>query len=225
MATTSRFALRYPVAADANDPPTHLLNLATDLDNKMTIYLSGTLAARPAAGTRQRIYYATDTKDVSYDDGTAWRSITGNPTVGCARYSATGTPASGTSYAVIAYNTTTFNRGGTPTAATKIVVPTAGYWRVHAHQRWNVGGGGAGNVSLQIRKGPNSDTAGTVMAASQCSAEITGTFDNDVTCEVSSIVQFAAGDDFAIWHASATGGSLYGSSYESFVEYSMVTAT
>jgi hypothetical protein len=37
----------------------------------------GTAAARPAAGIVRRFYWATDTKVLSYDDGSAWTDITG----------------------------------------------------------------------------------------------------------------------------------------------------
>jgi hypothetical protein len=223
--TTPRFALPYPVAADPNNPPSDILALATVLDNKMVVFLSGPIAGRPAAGTSNRIYWATDTKDVSFDTGTVWRSLTGNPTIGVARYYATTTPASDVTPAVRAWTTTSFNRGGTPTFATKIVIPTAGYWRIHAHQRWAVAGAGAGNCGLSIRRGPNSDTAGTQIAYAQQSAEWTFSYDNDISVEVETIAQFAAGDDFAVWHTASALCSLYGGSDVSYVEYELVTVT
>jgi hypothetical protein len=70
--TTPRYVLRYPVAADADNVPLDMLNLATDLDNKMVGYSQGTLASRPAAGVSGREYRATDTGQVYIDIGTAW---------------------------------------------------------------------------------------------------------------------------------------------------------
>lgn len=223
--TTPRFAIPYPVAADANDVPASMLAMATLLDNKMMTYGQGPLASRPAAGTSNRVWFATDTKDYSYDTGVLWRSLTGSPTIGVARYWQNTNPASSSAFAVIAWNQTSFNRNGTPAAATKIVVPSAGYWRIHALQRFNVSGAGAGNCAVQIRKGPNSDTAGTAIAYAQESAEWTLAFDNDITVGCTTVQQFAAGDDFAVWHACGTGGTLYGSAIESYVEYELLTVT
>jgi hypothetical protein len=70
--TTPRYVLRYPVAADANNVPSDMLNLATDLDNKICGYSQGLLSARPAAAISGRVYYATDTGFSYRDTGAAW---------------------------------------------------------------------------------------------------------------------------------------------------------
>jgi hypothetical protein len=44
-----------------------------------TIGSHGLIADRPAPGVRERLYYATDTGQVSWDDGAAWHTI--NPTI------------------------------------------------------------------------------------------------------------------------------------------------
>jgi hypothetical protein len=70
--TTPRYALRYPVAADADNVPSDMLNLATDLDNKMGGWSTGLLSARPAFGVSGRRYRATDNGFEYLDIGTAW---------------------------------------------------------------------------------------------------------------------------------------------------------
>src|SRR3989304_4232685 len=54
----------------------YVLSLAVDGDTSTTTikhrHLTGTAAARPAAGEAGRTYYATDTKNWSIDKGTTW---------------------------------------------------------------------------------------------------------------------------------------------------------
>lgn len=216
--TTPRFALPYPVAADPNNVPSDLLALATVLDNKMMVYLQGTLASRPAAGTINRVYFATDTKDVSFDTGAVWRSLTGNPTIPAARYSNNTSPAQTSTLIVLPWNVTQFNRNGAPTFATKIIVPATGYWRIRAHARFNPGTNPCTGI-VQVRQGPNSDTAGTVIAASQ-KFILTG-----MTVEVETIISLASGADFAIWTSCNGNGSISGTPTDTYVEYELVTAT
>jgi hypothetical protein len=59
------------------------INELVSVANEATIFRSGTLGARPApnavpAGTH---YFATDLKDLSFSDGTQWRTLT--PTARC----------------------------------------------------------------------------------------------------------------------------------------------
>lgn len=221
--TTPRYALRYPVAADANNVPSDILNLATDLDNKMSSFLSGTFASRPAFGTSGRFYFATDTKQMFYDTGSAWRDLTGQPTIPVARYYLSSTPASTTTLAVIAWNQTTFNRNGWAVAATKMLAPVTGYYKIRAQARWAIGGTGLGAAVLVIKKGPNSDTAGTQIAYSQGSANWTLAYDNDITRSVEVRVQLNAGDDFAVWHGASPASTLYGATDLTFVEAELVS--
>lgn len=227
--TTPRYVLPYPVAADPNNPPADLLALATALDNKMTSFIASTAGTRPAFGLSGRFHFATDTKEVSYDTGSAWRSLTGAPVIPLARYFyTTGTLTAVAAMTVIPWNQTTFNRNGFAAIATptpKIILPVTGYYRVRAQVRVNGGGGGIGAVAMQIRKGPNSDTAGTVLAYSQRSFNITGTFDNDITCEVETRLQATAADDCAVWVAASPNSVVYASTYETFVEAELVTVT
>jgi len=72
--TTPRYALRYPVSSDADNVPADMLALATDLDNKMGGFSTGTLASRPAAGVTGRRYRATDTGYTYLDIGASWVS-------------------------------------------------------------------------------------------------------------------------------------------------------
>jgi len=52
----------------------------TEYDENLTLLdknrvSTGTLAARPSAGTAERLYYATDTGDLYYDDGANWLNV------------------------------------------------------------------------------------------------------------------------------------------------------
>jgi hypothetical protein len=70
LATTPNNALQYPTASNiGTDFATGIADLAGDVDG---MWSSGTLAARPAAGTRSRLYYATDTGLFYLDNGSAW---------------------------------------------------------------------------------------------------------------------------------------------------------
>lgn len=71
MATTTKWALRYPASSAAPNVPLDIQNLATDVDDRLPQF--GTLAAR--SGVTQHaglIYYATDTVQAFISDGTAW---------------------------------------------------------------------------------------------------------------------------------------------------------
>lgn len=59
MATTAKWALRYPVGTDVPDVPLWMNRLATDLDG-VAMDSQGLLSARPAATTSGRYYFATD---------------------------------------------------------------------------------------------------------------------------------------------------------------------
>lgn len=223
--TTPRYALRYPVAADPNNVPSDMLNLATDLDNKMSSFTSGLLSARPAFGLSGRFYWATDTKEVFYDTGSAWRSLTGLVTIPVLRWWLNATPASTTTLAVIAWNTTTFNRNGMPTATTKFIAPVTGYYKLRAQIYEQMGGTTIGACEVQIRKGPNSDTAGTVIARSLRSTNETVAYGNNVASAVETRVQLNAGDDCAVWHAATPASLLLAGSDATFFEAELVTIT
>lgn len=76
MATTTRWALRYPAldGSDAPDVPLWMSRLALDLDG-VAMDDQGLLDGRPAAGKRGRYWYATDTLALYRDNGTAWVQI------------------------------------------------------------------------------------------------------------------------------------------------------
>jgi hypothetical protein len=54
---------------DGTDFATGVEDLATAIDG---MWRSGTIAARPAAGIVNRVYYATDTETLYVDNGSAW---------------------------------------------------------------------------------------------------------------------------------------------------------
>lgn len=88
-ATTTRLALPYPSGTDTVDVVRDVSALATKLDPSTAIFLQGTAGARPAAGVQGRFYWATDTKVLTYDNGTTWELASGTLEV----YSGTAQPA------------------------------------------------------------------------------------------------------------------------------------
>jgi hypothetical protein len=79
---TARLQLPRPGLDDPADGPDGFNDLTDVLDPITSVYAQGTQAARPAAGVAGRFYWATDTRALYYDDGTAWRSGAGNAAVG-----------------------------------------------------------------------------------------------------------------------------------------------
>jgi hypothetical protein len=74
--TTARNALRALLnTSKIEDVDAGFNALASDIDTKMLGYLSGTTAARPAAGIENRLYKATDTGYLYHDTGTEWERI------------------------------------------------------------------------------------------------------------------------------------------------------
>lgn len=81
MATTSRWALRYPSGTDAPDIPLWMQRLANDLDG-VAMDDQGLLDSRPTStsaspGKRGRYYYATDTDQFFRDTGNGWVQVGG----------------------------------------------------------------------------------------------------------------------------------------------------
>lgn len=77
MSTTARLAIPYPALSDAADVPNWMSQMATRLDTIAAMYVQGTIASRPAAGTAGRFFISTDEnpKVVYYDTGSAWISV------------------------------------------------------------------------------------------------------------------------------------------------------
>lgn len=82
--TTTRFALTGldPAGTElVTNLPTQLNALADQIDAKITGWSSGVFASRPAAGTKGRLYFATDDTTSTahgtlyFDDGTAWNQV------------------------------------------------------------------------------------------------------------------------------------------------------
>jgi hypothetical protein len=74
---TPRLAMPRPGLDDPADGPDAFNDLTDYLDPIATVYAQGTLAARPAAGVVGRLYWATDTRTLFYDDASAWRPVSG----------------------------------------------------------------------------------------------------------------------------------------------------
>lgn len=71
--TTTNNGFQYPSAGnDGTDFGAGLQDFANDVD---AMWSSGTISARPSAGTLNRIYWATDTKLLYYDNGTSWGTV------------------------------------------------------------------------------------------------------------------------------------------------------
>jgi len=71
-----RLGLPAPSETDPADVPIDIKALRDALDAITSVFLQGAQGAMPAAGVPGRWYFATDTKTIYYDDGTAWQTPT-----------------------------------------------------------------------------------------------------------------------------------------------------
>jgi len=74
MTPTARMALPCPDEHNPADVPTDLDKLRKQIDLLSTIFVQGTIASRPAAGTPGRLFFASDERRLYYDDGTLWNA-------------------------------------------------------------------------------------------------------------------------------------------------------
>jgi hypothetical protein len=79
--TTSRFGITRWSAGTDLFTRAHMDGSHAAIEQRGAIYLQGTAAARPSAGTIGRFYYATDTAVFTYDDGVAWVNVSSPDTV------------------------------------------------------------------------------------------------------------------------------------------------
>lgn len=80
--TTTLNALRYLLGSNKpSEIDDGFLALAEDVDQKMMVWLEGTFAGKPAAGTNNRLYFATDTGALYHDNGATWEKLTGSEAV------------------------------------------------------------------------------------------------------------------------------------------------
>lgn len=70
--SSRRYGLHAPSGGDPADVPGDVLRLRDQIDDVMLGYGQGDLSARPNAGTRGRMYYATDVGTLYYDTRDAW---------------------------------------------------------------------------------------------------------------------------------------------------------
>jgi hypothetical protein len=78
--TTDRLALPLPDGNDGPqgpDVPYWFERLGERLEAAVVSFDQGALAARPRQGYAGRVYFATDTGVIYYDDGRSWRTTTG----------------------------------------------------------------------------------------------------------------------------------------------------
>jgi hypothetical protein len=163
--TTTRLALTNPVGADAPSE----LRLATTASNGIldnaALFLTGTLASRPAAGTYGRWYLATDDTSSGsaigtawFDNGSAWSSGWNPPSRG---YVTTATAQSTTSASFVTLTT--------PDQVTGIVLPSTGLITVWYQATWQETVTGAAQAAIfvggnQLKVG-NAGAATTVLTA------------------------------------------------------------
>jgi hypothetical protein len=88
---TTRLALPRPVGGELADGPDGFNDLTDVLDPVTAVFAQGLLSARPVVGTRGRFYWATDIKQLFYDDGTTWQVASAPPEL----TSLPGSPAEG----------------------------------------------------------------------------------------------------------------------------------
>jgi len=82
--TTARLALPLPDGNDGPegpDVPYWFRQLGDRLETTVVSFDQGYASARPRAGSAGRVYFATDTGVLSFDDGREWRSTTGTSAV------------------------------------------------------------------------------------------------------------------------------------------------
>lgn len=134
---TSRLALPIPDSTDNESlfPGVNSTQMTT-LDNAV-LYSEGTLAARPAAAIKGRIYKATDTGVYSWDNGSAWLTMDIGPSRGAANIATSQSTSS-----------TTFTTLATPDQVTGIVLPTNGLIAVSYQATWQESVSGAASAAL-----------------------------------------------------------------------------
>jgi hypothetical protein len=75
--TGNRLALRVPAANQQVSDFTPIVDaLGTDVSNKTVGWITGVSGGMGAAGTAGRLFWATDTKTLSFDTGSAWVPVT-----------------------------------------------------------------------------------------------------------------------------------------------------
>ena len=75
MLSTPRLGIAYPQGTDTAVVPRDVYAVADYIDDYVTIFGSGTIAARPAATLAGRFYYATDNGILYFSTGTAWVAL------------------------------------------------------------------------------------------------------------------------------------------------------
>lgn len=74
--STSRGGFRYPLGGDPPDTDGDIKKLADDVAANAALYSQSVAGSRPAPGVVGRYHYATDTGAFTYDQGSAWVSVT-----------------------------------------------------------------------------------------------------------------------------------------------------
>lgn len=193
--STPRLLLPVPSTADPADVPHDQSNLATRLDVIAAAYGQGTAAARPAAGIQGRIYYATDTKTTSYDDGAAWQTI--QPPTAARLYRDADLAVAGT--LPVPMLKAAFDLGACFNATNgTYVVKFAGIYQLSAALSMSTSGGVAAGI-LMITKGGVEIIRGTRMSTNAV---------NGATFTGGGLVQLAVNDAIGVQWFSLAGSTV-----------------
>lgn len=188
---TAKYGFPYLLESDAPDVAAATEDLANAIEAIITSYDVGVASARPAAGDVGRLYYATDTHQLTFDTGTAWVTmLSGNPS---ARIHFTGTQVLTGLTKLTSSTTDTPLRGGMTVVSDAIVVPVAGRYRVSGGACWQLSaseavfGGTALHNGTQIGNPP-----GIPFNAGEAVLPFTVAFADEVECAAADTLAFGA---------------------------------
>lgn len=78
---TPRFSLLTSSSTSDTFSTSDILDAFVKVDNQAAAFVQGARSARPAPGSRGRLFFATDSAEFFWDDGIGWRNLTVKPRV------------------------------------------------------------------------------------------------------------------------------------------------
>lgn len=194
--STAKYGFPYLLETDPPDVATASEDLAQAVENIIAPAYSGTASARPSAGKFGRYYYATDTGQLTFDNGTNWVAIVaGNPSGSASQTAAQSIGSSAAQLTSCAAAGTM--KGGVTFASNVFTVPVAGRYGCFAQISWAPASATTfytfvyHNGSIGSPGGAYADTG-------------TG---QEVTVPTFAFVDCAAGDTLG-WGGESTGGPV-----------------
>jgi hypothetical protein len=219
--TTARLGLEYPLTSDPTNIPGDMQTLATQLATGISpsfagsvVFLAGTASAIPAAGIAGRIYYASDTGTLNWDNGSVltsrstatlgvdWELPPSPITATLAEHDV----AAGASYTLIGAEELTIGEAGTYFVSPSINV-------VSLSTTYN----GSGNIGLLHN--------GTVIYSWSIRLTESGAGNDNITVGTPVPVPCAASDTLQLEYTSNTGSATIRFAYNAPNTYSSFSAT